>query len=154
MANEVTFTPEALKAVIAQAVAEALAARDTKQVPKNTSVDAKTDAALKMDVLVCRAFKRSGFGEVRPRIDVQTYNRWLSQGLKVRAGERCTKVRQFRLFHRSQCEPVAEQSKAEMQAEADAAVAAHAAKPATVVQSIAAKLKGKTSAPAQASPGV
>ena len=142
----VTFSATELKAVLDAAIAEALAARDARPVPKNTSVDAKTDAALKMDVLVCRAFKRAGFGEVQPRIDTKTYNKWLAEGWRVKSGERATRVKQFRLFHKSQVEFVGEQSKAEMQAEADAAKAATPAKP-TLVQ----RLKAKASNPSQPS---
>jgi uncharacterized protein (DUF4415 family) len=149
--NEMTFTPAALKQVLDAAIAEAVAAALGKaaSVPKNTLVDGKTEASLKIDILVVKAFKRAGFGEVQPRIDVMTYNKWLASGHKVKPGERATKVKQFRLFHRSQVEAVALPSKAEQQAQADAAVAAHAATPAkpTLVQ----RLKGKGSNPAQPS---
>ena len=66
--------------------------------PKNTLVDGKTEASLKIDILVCKAFKRAGFGDVTPRQDVMTYNKWLASGHKVKPGERATKVRQFRLI--------------------------------------------------------
>jgi hypothetical protein len=73
MANEVTFTPEALQQVIAQAVAEALRARDAKPMPKNTLVDGKTEQQLRIDIMVVKAFKKAGYGEVKPREDVMTY---------------------------------------------------------------------------------
>ena len=57
------------------------------------------------DLAVCRAFKKAGYGDVTPRGDVQTYNRWLAQGYKVKSGEKSIKVKQFRLFHRKQVEP-------------------------------------------------
>lgn len=145
MTKEVTFTPEALQAVIAEAVAVALAAREAKT-PTNKLVDPKTDAALRMDVLVCRAFKRSGFGEVVPRVDTKTYNKWLAEGWRVKPGERATRVKQFRLFHKTQVEFVGLPSKAEQQAEADAAKAATPAKP-----GIVARLKAKANNPAQPS---
>src|SRR4051812_19678228 len=49
------------------------------------------------DLAVCRAFKKAGYGDVTPRGDVQTYNRWLAQGYKVKSGEKSIKVKQFRL---------------------------------------------------------
>lgn len=130
----VSFSASELKAVLDAAIAEALAAHDkARLMPKNTTVDGRTEQQLRIDVAVCWAFKK--------REDVMTYNLWLAKGLKVKAGEKPTKIKKFRLFHRSQSEFVGEPSKAEQQAEADAAVAAHtAAKSATVMQSIAAKL--------------
>jgi hypothetical protein len=77
---------------------------------------------------------------------VQTYNRWLASGWKVKAGERAVRVKQFRLFHKTQVEFVGLPSKAEQQAEADAAKAATPAKP-TLVQ----RLKAKATNPAQPS---
>ena len=144
--NEMTFTPAALKQVLDAAIAEAVAAALGKaaSVPKNTLVDGKTEASLKIDILVVKAFKRAGFGEVQPRVDVMTYNKWLASGHKVKPGEKATKVRQFRLFHRSQVEAVEVPSKAEMQAEADAAVASHtAATPSPVKPTLVQRLKGK-----------
>lgn len=140
----VSFSASELKAVLDAAIAEALAAREAKPIPANKLVDGKTEGQLKTDVAVCKAFKKAGFGQVVPRVDCMTYNRWAAAGYKVRPGERATKIKQFRLFHKTQVEFVGEQSKAEMQAEANAAKAATPAKPATVVQSIAAKLKGKS----------
>lgn len=55
----VTFTASELKAVLDAAIAEALAGH-AKALPKNTNVDAKTEASLKMDILVVKAFRRSG----------------------------------------------------------------------------------------------
>jgi hypothetical protein len=150
--TEMTFTPEALKAVLDQAVAEAVAAAlgnaaANGSVPRATILDGRTEASLKLDILVVKAFKRAGYGEVTPRQDVMTYNKWLSQGFRVKPGEKATKVKQFRLFHKSQVEFIGEPSKAVMQAEADAAKAATPAKasnPPTIMQ----RLKGKTSAQA------
>jgi len=88
---------------------------------------------------------------VTPRQDVMTYNKWLASGHKVKPAERATRVKQFRLLHR-QVEAVELPSKAEQQAEADAAIAAHgAAKPATVRQTIVQRLKGKGGNAAQPS---
>jgi len=60
MANEVTFTPEALQHVIAQAVAEALKARDAKPVPANKLVDGKTEQQRRIDIMVVKALRRLG----------------------------------------------------------------------------------------------
>lgn len=73
-------------------------------VPKTTILDGRTEASLKLDILVVKAFKRAGYGEVTPRQDVMTYNKWLASGWKVKSGEKAVKCRQFRLFHKSQVE--------------------------------------------------
>ena len=148
--TDVTFSPQQLQQVIAEAVAQALAARDAKPVPANRLVDGKTENQLKLEVLTVRAFKKAGFGTVTPRVDCQTYNRWLAAGWRVKPGEKAVRVKQLRLFHSSQVERVAPPAKADMRAEGEAAVA-DAAKPTTVVQSIAAKLKGKGGNPSQPS---
>lgn len=159
MSNEktVSFTPEALKAVLDGAIAEALAAAGVSpkagKAPANTLVDGKTEGQLKLDVLVCKTFKKAGFGEVKPRQDVRTYNRWLSEGWRVRPGEKALKIRQFRLFHKSQVEFVGLPDKAEQRAEGETAVA-NAAQAATPTKpGIVARLKAKatSAAPAQSS---
>jgi hypothetical protein len=93
----VTFTPEALRAVIAQAIAEHEAAKGAQ---------AKVDSSAEMETATVKAFKRAGYGEVKPRIETKTYNLWLQDGLRVKPGEKATKVRNLRLFHRSQVEPM------------------------------------------------
>jgi len=143
--TDVTFSPQQLQQVIAEAVAQALAAREAK-VPANKLVDGKTEQQLRTEVAVCRAFKKAGYGEVKPREDVRTYKRWLAEGWKVKTGERATRVKQFRLFHRSQVEFVGLPSKADQQAEAEAAVASHAAGAAPAKPTLVQRLKGKASA--------
>lgn len=51
------------------------------------------------DLAVTKAFRRAGYGTVTPRVDVQTYGRWLAEGRKVKAGEKSLKVGPLRLFH-------------------------------------------------------
>jgi hypothetical protein len=58
MTKEVTFTPEALQQVIAEAVAVALAARDAKP-PANKLVDGRTEQQLKIDIMVVKARVRT-----------------------------------------------------------------------------------------------
>lgn len=143
----VSFSASELKAVLDAAIAEALAAHNARPAPSNRLVDGRTEQQLKIDIMVVKAFKRAGYGEVKPREDVQTYNRWAAAGYLVKKGERATRVRQFRLFHKTQVEFVGLPSKVDQQAEADAATAANApAKP-----GIVARLKAKATNPAQPS---
>lgn len=129
--------------IVAQAVAVRLAAIEAEKPVKNTLVDGRTEGQLKLDVLVARSFKKAGYGEVKPRQDVMTYNRWLAAGYRVRPGEKATKVRQFRLFHKSQVEFVGQPDKAEQRAEGEAAVAK-----ATVTQMKPTKGRGRGKAKA------
>lgn len=129
-ASKITVSKADLAAMIAQAVAAALSngthAVEAKPVA-NTLVDGKTERQLKTDVAVCRAFKKAGFGSVVPRVDCMTYNRWMANGFKVKPGEKSVKVKQFRLFHKSQVEFVGAPNKEDLQAEANAANASHVA---------------------------
>lgn len=140
----VTFSTRELKAVLDAAIADALAVRDAKQMPANKLVDSKTEASLKMDILVVKAFRRAGFGEVRPRMDTKTYNKWLAEGFRVKPGERAVRVKQFRLFARSQVEFVGIPPKEAAPSEAQVAAVkeAKAATPPTIMQ----RLKSKASA--------
>ena len=68
-------------------------------------IPAQLTSTLRSRFLAVRQFKKAGFtGDLRPRENIQTYNRWLSQGFKVKTGERSIRVKQFRLFHKSQVE--------------------------------------------------
>ena len=126
--NTVTVSKSDLAAMIAAAVAAAMSNGKAEAKPvANTLVDGKTERQLKTDVAVCKAFKKAGFGQVVPRVDCMTYNRWMANGFKVKPGEKSVKVAQFRLFHKSQVEFVGVPNKADLQAEANAANASHVA---------------------------
>src|SRR3954468_9717413 len=95
-----------IQQMIATAVAAALTANQPAQSkPTKAANTAPKPTPDQTDAAVVRAFKKAGYDSVTPRQDVQTYNRWLSQGFKVKAGEKSIKVKQFRLFHRQQVEP-------------------------------------------------
>lgn len=48
------------------------------------------------------AFKKAGYTDVQPKVNVMTYNKWVEAGRRVRPGEKGTKVGAFTLFHISQ----------------------------------------------------
>ena len=124
-ASKITVSKSDLAAMIAKAVALAMQDKPSASMQlrvkpvANTLVDGKTERQLKTDVAVCKAFKKAGFGSVVPRVDCMTYNRWMANGFKVKAGEKSVKVAQFRLFHKSQVEFVGQPDKADLQAQAD-----------------------------------
>jgi hypothetical protein len=123
MAKEVTFTPAALKAVIAEAVALAMAGK--KADGKAAAQAGKSERSLKNEIAVVKAFKKAGFGDVRPHIDVKTFNRWVAEGLRPIEGSKSLKIKNLRLFHRTQCRAITLEEKAALQAQSDAAVARH-----------------------------
>jgi hypothetical protein len=117
--REPTFSLEQLNAIVAQAVAEALTKRKS---------ETKSDQSAKNEWQAVKAFKKAGFADVQPHVNVMTYNRWIEQGRKVKQGEHAVRVKQLRLFHISQTEPITAKEKAELQERKDAAVTAQKAK--------------------------
>jgi hypothetical protein len=97
----VTLTQDALAKVIAAAIAEHEA---------NKAQKAKSDTSTDMEKAAIRAFTKKGFKDVQPRVNTLTYAKWVEAGRKVKAGEQSVKVKNLRLFHVSQTEPI---SKAE-----------------------------------------
>jgi hypothetical protein len=94
----------ALQAIIAQAVAVAMAAKEAEK-------PAKGDSSAKNEMACIKAFKKKFNIIVKPKVDVLTFNLWVAQGLRPKEGEHATKVANLRLFHKSQCRPL---TKAEM----------------------------------------
>jgi hypothetical protein len=127
----VTFSPEELQRVIAQATAQAVAeATASLKAEMQAALAAKTPAAngksersIQNEIAVVRAFKKAGFGEVRPHEDVQTFNRWMAAGYRPIEGSKSLKVKNLRLFHKSQCRPITAEEKQAMQEQSDAALA-------------------------------
>jgi hypothetical protein len=66
-----TLTPEALKSLLAE-VAELRAAKAAKTAPSG-----KSSQSAKNDWLAITAFRKKGFGTVRPREDVRSYSLWV-----------------------------------------------------------------------------
>src|SRR6266403_3507956 len=87
----------ALKAIMAEAVATALAAQraellqamaDQQQALKpqpqaaSAANSGKSEQSQKNEIAVIRAFKKAGFGTIVPYQDVLTFNRWVAQGFR------------------------------------------------------------------------
>lgn len=121
--RSVTFSPEALQAVIKQAVELALANQKNNPAPVNTLVNGKTERQLKTEVKTVRAFKKAGFGNVKVHEDVRTFKRWLAIGMRPIEGSKALKVGGFRLFHKTQCRPITMEEKAALQEQNAEAIA-------------------------------
>lgn len=122
-----------LAKMIADAVAVAVAAEKAKGKPAkikpNTLVDGKTERQLQLEVLTVKAFKKKGLKEaqIKPRVNVLTFNRWVEKGYRVKEGEQAVKVKNLRLFHETQVRPLTEDEKAKIELDNEAAIAAHTA---------------------------
>src|ERR1700730_8901454 len=86
---------------------------------------AEMQASMQNEIAVVKAFKKAGFGNVTPHEDVRTFNRWLSAGYRPVEGSKSLKIKNLRLFHRSQVRQLTAEEKAGLQAENEAAAARH-----------------------------
>ena len=144
---EVSFSPQALQALLEEVtagrklIADTMAALTEQKAeldalktkvadqPVRLSVAGKSERSIKNEIAVVRAFKKAGFGDVKPHVDVKTFNKWmLDDGLRPAEGSKSIRVAHLRLFHRSQCRPVTAEEKAATQQQSDAAVARHIGK--------------------------
>jgi hypothetical protein len=91
----------ALQAIIAQAVAVAMAAKEAEKPAKPA-----TDQSTKNELATIKAFKKKFNIIVKPKVDVLTFNKWIEQGLRPKEGEHAVKVANLRLFCKSQCRPL------------------------------------------------
>jgi hypothetical protein len=87
---------QVLAALAKQAAAfEAALAERAERKPDTNKVD--------YEALAVKAFRKAGYGETKLS-DRKTYNLWLAEGFRVKPGEHAVRVKNLRLFHRSQCE--------------------------------------------------
>jgi hypothetical protein len=136
-APKVTFTPEALQAVIAEAVAQAMAKQKAEAVAVMPAVGngRSSDRSMQNEIAVVKAFKKAGFGSVRPHDDVRTFNRWVAAGYRPIEGSKSLKIKNLRLFHKTQVRQLSVEERATMTAQSAEAVKRHeAAKSANIHQ--------------------
>lgn len=112
------MTNSQLATTIAQAVAAAIGRGDLNKPKARKGKKAKKRGNGKLteaekaaymaanDAAAVKAFREKGFQDVQPRVNVMTYNKFIEQGLRVRKGEKSTKVGPFALFHISQTDPI------------------------------------------------
>ena len=116
-----------LKLIVAQAVATALAEQKAEiqeaLAAKSTAMNGRSDRSMLNEIAVVKAFKKAGFGNVKPHEDVRTFNRWMAAGYRPIEGSKSLKIKNLRLFHKSQCRPITAEEKQAMQEQSDAALA-------------------------------
>ena len=111
--REPTFNLADLERLVGEGVAKALAAREAER-PAG-----KSDQSTKNEIAAMKAFKKRGFGIIKPHIDTKTFNRWVAEGLRPKEGEHAVPVANLRLFHRSQCRPLTVEEVTGFKAKAD-----------------------------------
>jgi hypothetical protein len=95
----------AFQAIVAQAVAARLAAIEAEK-PAKMSIAGKSEQSIRNEIAVVKAFKKAGFGNVTPHQDVKTFNKWMAEGRRPIEGSKSLKIKNLRLFHKSQTRPV------------------------------------------------
>jgi hypothetical protein len=143
-APPVTFdvNDPALKAMLAQAVAVALAAQKAELMaampakPAKMSIAGKSEASIKNEIQTVRAFKRIGISDAKPHVNIFTFNKWASQGFRPVEGSKSVKVANLRLFHVSQVRKLTAEERKTLQQQSADAVARHeqASKPASTTK--------------------
>ena len=145
----VTFSPQALQALLEAVTAQRQEIADLKEkmiesnkrkmdkiakVP-TMSVAGKSERSIQNELQTIRAFAKAGFKDNRPHETIKTFNRWMAEGLRPMPGSKSLKVGNLRLFHKSQCQAVTAAEKAANAKQQGDAVARHdkAAKRAKVV---------------------
>jgi hypothetical protein len=118
----VTFDAAVVNQMIAEAVAVALKAQAAELAAKPAG---KSDQSSKNEIAAMKAFKKRGFGIIKPHIDTKTFNLWVKEGLRPKEGEKSVPVANLRLFHRSQCRELTKEEKAELAAKANERVVAN-----------------------------
>ena len=128
----VTFDPAIVNQMIAEAVAVALRAQQAEfaqaMAAAKPAASGKSDQSSKNELKTIAVFKKAGYGVVKPKVDVKTFNLWVAEGLRPKEGEHAKKINNLRLFHRSQCRPLTAEEKAGFKTKNDERVDAAKAK--------------------------
>ncbi len=117
-----TLTEKQLKDLLAKALA---AQKAKPTVVANTGKSAKSLASLANEKAAKIAFKKAGFGDVTPHVDVMTFNRWIAAGFRPMEGSKSLKVKNLRLFHKTQVRGLTVEEKAAMVKQSEDAMARH-----------------------------
>jgi len=143
----VSFSPEALSKLLNELTAQRAELAELKEQmieankakmdtfakaakPATMAIAGKTDKAIANEILTVKLFKKAGFQNVVPHVNVKTFNLWMKENPARRPieGSKSIKVNNLRLFHVTQTREVtAAEKKANAKQQADA-VKRHEAK--------------------------
>ncbi len=113
MAETVTVSKADVAELISKAVATALEqqkaskkAKGEKKGRKPLTDEQKAANRVKTDEATVANFTAKGYQDVKPRVNVMTYNKWIENGRRVKKGEKATICGSFALFHIDQTEQI------------------------------------------------
>jgi hypothetical protein len=129
-----------------QTEAETQPRRKGRTYLKGLVVDDATEGKLKFASLTTKTFRDAGYLDAVAHQNIFTVRKWSERGFRIKTGEKAVKVKGLVMFHVSQVEPIALQSKAEVREVTDEMVAAYLAKQAAA--------KAKTEAEAASAYGL
>jgi len=103
----VTFSLEDLQRLVAEGVAQAMAQQRAEfeaamAVKPQPASGGKPDISAANDLECIRVFKRAGFKDLQPRLNILTFRKWSEHGYRPREGSKALKVKNLRLWHVSQ----------------------------------------------------
>jgi hypothetical protein len=135
-AKPVTFSPEKMaeilneitetRKLVAEQMAEIAALK--AQPAKAKAANGQSEVSHKNELAAIKAFKKAGFGIIKPNIDTFTFGRWVAKGYRPVEGSKSVKVNGLRLFCQKQVRELTAEEKAAVKAKADEAVDANKAK--------------------------
>lgn len=109
------MTQNELAKLVASLVAQAMAAQ--KPAGSKASSTGKSERSLKNETLTISAFKRKLGVKVTPHVDVFSFTKWTERGFRPIEGTKAVKVKNLRLFHKSQVRPMTAEEKAKLAAD-------------------------------------
>ena len=114
MADALVAALLANPAAMAKIVANAKAPKPGTKFDK----DGKTERQVELEKLTVSAFKRKGLkaDQIKPRVNILTFGKWVEKGFVVKEGEKAVKVKNLRLFHETQVRPITDEDRAKFAA--------------------------------------
>jgi len=123
-APAVTFSPEQLQQYIDEALAKQAAAFKLAMADQQAAKPQAASVSAKNELAVVRTFKKAGFKDIQPRVNILTFNRWRDlHGRRPVEGSKSLKVNGLRLFHFDQTRPLSKEELAAAKAGPDKAAA-------------------------------
>lgn len=96
------------------------------------SVAGKTQRSLRNEIDTVKAFQKAGFKNVKPHVNVKTFNRWVAEGRRPIEGSKSLTVANLRLFHVTQTREITAAEKAKAVEQQKAAIDRHNGKASNV----------------------
>lgn len=118
MTKQTAMQDQFMKALMSNPAFLAALAKASPKAAPAVNADGKTERQLELEKLTVSAFKRKGLkaDQIKPRVNILTFNRWVEKGFVVKEGEKAVKVKNLRLFHETQVRPLTDEDEAKFAA--------------------------------------